>query len=78
MAIVNIIGGWGTWSSFVDPMTTAWDIIIRNSSNATDRLAIGTAWQVLKVNAWATASERWSAASGWWAPNVKRMLIQSI
>jgi hypothetical protein len=56
--------GDGTWatvtSGFADPMTTAGDIIIRNGSNATSRLGIGTTGQVLTVSGgiptWATPS----------------------
>lgn len=35
-------------SGFSDPMTTRGDIIIRNASNTTDRLAVGSSGQVLK------------------------------
>jgi len=37
-------------AGFTDPMTTRGDIIIRNSSNVTDRLAIGTTGQVLTTD----------------------------
>jgi hypothetical protein len=53
-----------TWqnatSGFADPMTTSGDIIIRNGSNVTTRLGIGSANQVLTVSggvpAWVTPS----------------------
>lgn len=46
-----------------NPMTTAGDVIYGGASGAPTRLAVGTAGQVLKVNAGATAPE-WGAASG--------------
>lgn len=46
-----------------NPMTTAGDIIYGGASGTPTRLAVGTAGQVLKVNAGATAPE-WGAASG--------------
>lgn len=45
-----------------NPMTTAGDVIYGGASGAPTRLAVGTAGQVLKVNAGATAVE-WGAAS---------------
>jgi len=53
----------GTGSGMTNPMTTAGDIIYGGASGTPTRLAIGTAGQVLKVNAGATAPE-WGAASG--------------
>lgn len=46
-----------------NPMTTAGDVVYGGASGAPTRLAVGTAGQVLKVNAGATAPE-WGAASG--------------
>ena len=43
-------GGGGGGGGFPDPMTNAGDMIIRNSSNVTTRLGIGTAGQVLAAN----------------------------
>jgi hypothetical protein len=57
---------WATWAtlgSMTNPMTTAGDVIYGGASGTPTRLAIGTAAQVLKVNAGATAPE-WGAASG--------------
>ena len=48
---------------FSNPMTTQGDIITGGASGAAARLAIGTAGQVLTVNAGATAAE-WAAAAG--------------
>src|SRR5574338_1635977 len=45
-----------------NPMTTAGDVIYGGASGAPTRLAIGTAGQVLKVNAGETAVE-WGAGS---------------
>lgn len=42
-----------------NPMTTAWDVIYWWASWVPTRLAKGTAWQVLKMNSWATAPEWW-------------------
>ena len=50
-------------SGMTNPMTTAGDIIKGGASGAAQRLAIGTAGQVLTVNAGATAPE-WAAAGG--------------
>jgi len=50
-------------SGMTNPMTTAGDIIYGGASGTPTRLAIGTAGQVLKVNAGATAPE-WGSASG--------------
>lgn len=47
-----------------NPMTTAGDVIFGGASGTPTRLAIGTAAQVLKVNAGATAPEWGTAASG--------------
>ena len=47
-----------------NPMTTAWDVIYWWTSWVPTRLAKWTAWQVLKMNSWATAPEWW-ASSGW-------------
>jgi hypothetical protein len=53
---------WETPSAgFADPMTTIGDTIIRNGSNVTDRLAIGTAGQVLTVSGGLPV---WSAPGG--------------
>ena len=46
-----------------NPMTTAGDVIYGGASGAPTRLAVGTAGQVLKVNAGATAVE-WGTESG--------------
>lgn len=46
-----------------NPMTTAGDVIYGGASGAPTRLAVGTAGQVLTVNAGATAPE-WAAATG--------------
>ena len=46
-----------------NPMTTQGDIVTGGASGASGRLAIGTAAQVLTVNAGATAPE-WAAATG--------------
>lgn len=46
-----------------NPMTTQGDIVTGGASGAAGRLGIGTAGQVLTVNAGATAPE-WAAASG--------------
>jgi hypothetical protein len=48
-------------AGFADPMTTAGDIIIRNGSNTTTRLGIGSEGQVLKVSSGVPA---WAAESG--------------
>ena len=53
----------GGASGMTNPMTTQGDIISGGASGAPGRLAIGTAGQVLTVNAGATAPE-WAAASG--------------
>jgi len=53
----------GSGSGMANPMTTQGDIIYGGASGAPTRLGIGTAGQVLKVNAGATAPE-WGAASG--------------
>lgn len=50
-------------SGMTNPMTTQGDIIYGGASGSPTRLGIGTAGQVLKVNAGATAPE-WGAASG--------------
>jgi len=58
----TFLRGDGTWqtppSGFADPMTSIGDMIIRNGSNVTTRLGIGTSGQVLTVvggvPAWAT------------------------
>src|SRR5688572_21210434 len=47
-----------------NPMTTAGDVIYGGASGAPSRLAVGTAGQVLKVNAGATAPEWGAAAAG--------------
>lgn len=52
-----------TTPAFANPMTTAGDVIYGGASGTPTRLAIGTAGQVLKVNAGATAPE-WGAAAG--------------
>ena len=46
MSTVGGPGGGG--AGLTDPMTTRGDVIIRNSSNATARLALGSNGQVLK------------------------------
>jgi hypothetical protein len=48
-------------AGLTNPMTTAGDVIFGGASGTPTRLAIGTAAQVLKVNAGATAPE-WGAA----------------
>lgn len=48
-------------AGFADPMTTAGDIIIRNGSNTTTRLGIGSEGQVLKVS---SGVPSWAAESG--------------
>jgi hypothetical protein len=48
----------------VNPMTTAGDVVYGGASGAETRLAIGTANQVLAVNAGATAPEWVDASSG--------------
>lgn len=53
----------GGAAGMTNPMTTQGDIISGGASGAPGRLAIGTAGQVLTVNAGATAPE-WAAASG--------------
>ena len=50
-----------------DPMTTRGDIIIRNSSNTTDRLGIGTDGQVLKSDG---TDISWGDAAGGGAENI--------
>lgn len=55
-------------SGFSDPMTTRGDIIIRNSSNATVRLGIGTIGQVLTSN---------GTDVSWQAPTVSGLSIAS-
>jgi hypothetical protein len=60
--VLSITAGAPTWSTpvvgLVDPMSTVGDLISRNLSNTTTRLAVGTAGQVLTVTggvpAWAT------------------------
>ena len=47
-----------------NPMTTAGDVLYGGASGAPTRLAVGTAGQVLTVNAGATAPEWAAAASG--------------
>jgi hypothetical protein len=48
--------------AIANPMTTAWDIIYWWTDWVATRLAKGTAWQVLKMNSWATAPEWWAAS----------------
>ena len=48
-----------------NPMTAAGDVIYGGASGTPTSLAVGTAGQVLKVNAGATAPE-WGAAGGGW------------
>lgn len=60
---------WTTWadlsgSGMTNPMTTAGDVIYGGASGTPTRLAVGTAGQVLTVNAGATAPEWAAAASG--------------
>lgn len=56
---------WGTWATLTgtglaDPMTTRGDVIVRNASNATDRLAIGSSGTFLSSDgtdvSWQTPS----------------------
>lgn len=54
-------GGSGGGGGFSDPMTTAGDMIVRNASNITTRLPVGTPLQKLRVNTSGTAVE--------WAPD---------
>jgi hypothetical protein len=50
MALVSTIAGAMDWATVLtDPMTTVGDMVIRNSANATSRLAIGTVGHVLTV-----------------------------
>ncbi len=51
-------------AGFSNPMTTAGDIIYGGASGTPTRLAVGTAAQVLTVNAGATAPEWAAAAAG--------------
>ena len=46
---VNTTFSAGSGGGMTDPMTTAGDIVIRNSSNTTSRLGIGTSGQILTV-----------------------------
>jgi hypothetical protein len=50
LAYESATGKWlpDTVSRYVDPMTTRGDLLYRNSSNITDRLAVGTATQVVQ------------------------------
>lgn len=72
----NFVGNsWATWGTFgsgmADPMTTRGDVIVRNASNVTDRLATGAAGSVLVGGtdpAWETRTVQtytptWTAAS---------------
>jgi hypothetical protein len=63
-------GGGGGMS---DPMTTAGDIIIRNGSNATARLAAGSNGQVLTV---ASGVPSWAAASGGFDPVATARIVE--
>lgn len=64
---------WSTYatisSGMADPMTTRGDIIIRNSSNTTARLAIGTSGKVLQSDgtdiSWQTPSAVFSGAKAY-------------
>ncbi len=67
----NGIGG----SGFADPMTTAGDIIIRNGSNTTTRLGIGSEGQVLKVS---SGVPTWAAESGGGLSNPVAYITQSV
>ncbi|NDZ11480.1 hypothetical protein C7T35_01460 [Variovorax sp. WS11] len=49
------------YSTFVNPMTTAGDLIVGGASGAAARLAKGTAYQLLRMNSGATAAE-WGGA----------------
>lgn len=62
-------------AGFADPMTTAGDIIIRNGSNSTTRLGIGSEGQVLKVSSGVPA---WAAESGGGLSNPVAYITQSV
>jgi len=66
------IGGWkwaATSSGFTDPMTTRGDIIFRNSSNTTTRLAAGTVGQVLTSDGTDIAWQDAGGGSSLWVEN---------
>lgn len=84
---VSSYGGnsWSTWASLSgtglsDPMTTRGDIIVRDSSNTTNRLAVGAAGTVLSSDgtdvSWAApADPAWTSYSPTWtAPSVNPSL----
>lgn len=65
-----------TGTGMANPMTTAGDAIYGGASGAPTRLPIGTAGQVLTVNAGATAPE-WAAAGGGGGSSIPTMAVGS-
>jgi hypothetical protein len=66
-----------SWTApLTNPMTTEGDVIIGGASGATTRLAIGTANQLLRVNAGATAPEWASTLAGLTLNNTNTITVQ--